>query len=206
MEARLWFLAPSDNLRADSGVFKVVESSSSPGSLAGLPEFERFAARASPALLRSAFLLTGDLGHSEDLLQATLLRVARRWGSIHRSPEAYAREALINLYRDRVRRLRRRVVEVPQSDPPDRVLRDGAERALERAEMVSAVRRLARRQREVVVLRFFLDLSVAESAQLLGCSEGTVKSNTDRALRRLRELLADPGRSSVPVKEVPDAY
>jgi RNA polymerase sigma-70 factor (sigma-E family) len=156
--------------------------------------------------LRSAFLLTGDLGHSEDLLQATLLRVARRWAMIDRSPEAYAQAVLINLYRERLRLLRRRVVEVPQSDLPDRRSRDSAERALGRAEMVSAVRGLPRRQREVVVLRFFLDLSVSETAGLLGCSGGTVKSNTGRALKRLRELLADPGRSSVPAKEVPDAH
>jgi DNA-directed RNA polymerase specialized sigma24 family protein len=80
------------------------------------------------------------------------------------------------------------------------------ERAVERAEMVWAVRGLPDRQREVVVLRFFLDRSVAETARLLATSEGTVKSHTDRALKRLRERLSDSGRSSVRAKEVSDAH
>ncbi len=76
------------------------------------------------------------------------------------------------------------------------------ERSVDRAEMVWAVRGLPDRQREVIVLRFFLDLSVGETARLLGFSEGTVKSHTDRALKRLRELLTNP----LAAKEVPDAH
>ena len=72
--------------------------------------------------------------------------------------------------------------------------------------MVWAVRGLPERQREVVVLRFFLDLSVGETARLLGTSEGTVKSHTDRALKRLRERLTDRDDSSVAAQEVRDAH
>jgi RNA polymerase sigma-70 factor (sigma-E family) len=169
-------------------------------------EFERFATRASPWLLRSAYLLTGDRGHAEDLLQLTLLRTARRWRAIRGSPEAYAREVLVNLSRDRRRTLSRRPVEVAQSDPLMAGQADDVERLLERDAMVGAVRRLPQRQREVVVLRFFLGLSVAQTAAALDASEGTVKSYTARALARMRDLLADtPAASPVVSSEVPHA-
>jgi RNA polymerase sigma-70 factor (sigma-E family) len=152
--------------------------------------FERWAVRASPLLLRTACLLTRDRGSAEDLLQATLWRVARRWEAINESPDAYAREVLVNLSRDRRRHLRRRPVEAPES--PTAVNdqeRDVAVGVVERDAMAGAVRRLPRRQREVIVLRFFLDLSVDETAAALGASAGTVKSHTSRALIRLRALL-----------------
>jgi RNA polymerase sigma factor (sigma-70 family) len=98
------------------------------------------------------------------------------------------------------------VVEVVQPELPDRPAGDAAERSVDRAEMVWAVRSLPDRQREVVVLRFFLDLSVAETARLLGASEGTVKSHTDRALKSLRERLTDLGQSSAVANEVRDAH
>jgi RNA polymerase sigma-70 factor (sigma-E family) len=183
-----------------------MEFSPQPEPVERVADFERFAVQASPVLVRSAFLLTGDWGHAEDLLQTTLLRVARRWPEIDRSPEAYAHGVLVNLYRDRHRGLTRRVVEVLQPDLPERPGRDSAEQSVDRAEMVWAVRGLPYRQREVVVLRFFLDLSVADTARLLGTSEGTVKSHTDRALKGLRELLADQREPSAAVKEVPDAH
>src|ERR1035437_5982017 len=122
-------------------------------------EFERFVSRGSPALLRSAYLLTGDRGHAEDLLQGTLLRVASRWDAARERP-------LVEPVADW------------GSDPSVGVL--------DRHAMTAAVGALPVRQREVVVLRFFLDLSVSETAAALGCSEGTVKSYTSRALARLR--------------------
>jgi RNA polymerase sigma-70 factor (sigma-E family) len=169
-------------------------------------EFERFATRASPWLLRSAYLLTGDRGHAEDLLQLTLWRTARRWRVIRGSPDAYAREVLVNLSRDRRRALSRRPVEVAQTDPPVAGLADDVETLLERDAMIGAVRRLPRRQREVVVLRFFLGLSVEQTAAALVTSEGTVKSYTARALARMRDLLADESAASQVVSsEVPNA-
>lgn len=170
-------------------------------------EFERFAARASPALLCSAFLLTGDLGHAEDLLQVTLLRVAGRWEAIHGSPDAYAHEVLVNLSRDRWRRLGRRPFELSESLVPSGFVPDAAASLAERDAMSRAIRRLPRAQREVLVLRFFLDLSVFQTAAALRCSEGTVKSHTARALARMRELLGEDARTPLPLQsEVPDGY
>ena len=131
--------------------------------------------------------------------------MARRWHVIDRSPDAYAREVLVNLSRDRHRRLARRVPEVLHADPPagsdDRMAR-----LLERHEVTKAVRSLPRRQREVIVLRFFLDLSVAQTAGALRLSEGTVKSHTARALERLRELLEESSNPKSLPTEVRHAH
>lgn len=162
-------------------------------------EFERFAARVSPALLRSAYLLSGDRGHAEDLLQTTLWRTAQHWEEIHRSPDAYAHQVLVNLSRDRRRDLGRRPEEAALGESTAEPARDVSERLIERDAMTRAVRRLPRRQREVLVLRFFLDLSVGETAVALGASEGAVKSHTARALVRMRQLLGardDPSELS----------
>jgi RNA polymerase sigma-70 factor (sigma-E family) len=169
-------------------------------------EFDRFALRASPALLRSAYLLTGDRGHAEDLLQVTLWRTARRWHAVQGSPDAYAREVLVNLSRDRRRGLSRRPIELAETDPVVGSVSDGVEQLLERSATIQAVRSLPRRQREVVVLRFFLDLSVGQTAAALGASEGTVKSYTARALARMRDLLCEhPAAPQAVSSEVPSA-
>jgi len=167
---------------------------------AGGGEFDRFALRVSGSLLRSAYLLTGDRGHAEDLLQETLWRTARRWDAVNASAEAYAREVLINLSRDRRRAIQRRPIEITPVEACQTMGVDGCGRPEERDEMVQAVRRLPRRQREVVVLRFFLDLSVEHTAATLGTSPGTVKSYTARALARLRTLLEDSAEASQPVR------
>ncbi len=159
-------------------------------------EFDAFARRASPSLLRCAYVLSGDRGHAEDLLQMTLWRTARRWPSARESPEAYAHRVLVNLSRDRRRDQRRRPTEAPESDHRVTAAGDQIEELVAREAMTQAVRCLPARQREVVVLRFFLDLSVTETAAVLGASEGTVKSHTARALARMRELLAEPDAAS----------
>jgi RNA polymerase sigma-70 factor (sigma-E family) len=180
------------------------------GSSSGLCEqrdaFRTFATRVSPALMRSALVLTGDRGHAEDLLQATLWRTARRWSSINGSPEAYAQRVLINLSRDRRRGLSRRVSELSRVDPPAGVVEDQVARLAERDWMVQAIRRLPARQREVLVLRFLLDLSVEQTARVLGTSHGTVKSHTSRALNQMRELLADPPATSDQPGRVRDGH
>lgn len=157
------------------------------------PTFDTFVARSSTALLRTAYLLTGDRGHAEDLLQTALLRTARRWSQACGAPEAYARQVLVNLSRDRIRWLFRRPREAPM--PPEaenlRATDAGYEQVADRQVVVRALARLTTRQRQVIVLRFFEDLSVEQTAELLGSSVGTVKSHTSRALARLRELLAD---------------
>jgi|SRR5579884_3057466 len=157
------------------------------------PAFERFVVEHSRLLLRSAYLLCGDRGVAEDLLQQSLLRTAGRWPVAREAPDAYARRVLINLSRDLRRWARRRPREYPL-DPDHRsaVTESSAHAVAERSAVIAALRRLPTRQREVLVLRFYADLSVAETALAIGASEGTVKSYTSRALSRMRELLADP--------------
>jgi RNA polymerase sigma-70 factor (sigma-E family) len=157
------------------------------------PSFEMFVADRSTALLRTAYLLTGDRGHAEDLLQTALMRTARHWSRASEAPEAYARQVLVNLSRDRIRWLFRRPREAPM--PPDldslRAVDGGYERVAERRVVVRAMASLSARQRQVITLRFFEDMSVEQTAELLGSSTGTVKAHTSRALAKLRELLAD---------------
>ena len=173
------------------------------GSLAG---FDGFVRAVSPGLLRSAYLLTGDVGAAEDLLQVTLWRTARRWSAIEGSAEAFAHRVLVNASRDRRRGLRRRAREVPAAGELFAVAVDEVGLLLERDQMIGAVCRLPRRQREVVVLRFYLDLSVSQTAGLLGASQGTVKSYTARALARLRVLLIEGSdRSAAAQSEVANA-
>jgi RNA polymerase sigma-70 factor (sigma-E family) len=157
------------------------------------PSFETFVDDRSTALLRTAYLLTGDRGHAEDLLQTALLRTARHWSRARDAPEAYARQVLVNLSRDRIRSLFRRPREAPMPSDPDtlRTVDGGYERVTERRVVVRALAELPIRQRQVVILRFFEDLSVEQTAELIGSSTGTVKTHTSRALARLRELLAD---------------
>ncbi|MEV4537574.1 SigE family RNA polymerase sigma factor [Asanoa sp. NPDC049518] len=157
------------------------------------PTFEAFVERESTALLRIAYLLTNDRGHAEDLLQVALLRTARRWASARDSPEAYVRKILLNLSRDRVRWLMRRVRERPLAPSHDGVaaIASHDHRVTERRQVLEALAQLPVRQRQVVVLRYFEDRSVEQTSELLDMPPGTVKSYTSRALARLRELLAD---------------
>lgn len=166
------------------------------------PSFEEFVARGSARLLRSAYLLTGDRDQSEDLLQVALIRIARRWDVARQSPHAYAHRVLVNLLHDRRRHLSRRASQAPLEESNaqrDRV-DDGADAVVDRIALASAVRRLPLRQREVVVLRFFADLSVAETAAAIGASDGTVKTHTSRALKALREALSDAATQPTPTR------
>ena len=155
-------------------------------------------------LVRSAYLLTRDREDAEDLVQATLVRVARRWESIAASPDAYAYRVLINLARDRRRHRLRRPVELLGRGPSELAIEDDSERVLQREAMATLVRRLPAKQREVIVLRFFVDLSVQDAAAAMGCSVGTVKSHTARALRAIRNSWADAdaGESEMEVRNV----
>ena len=159
-------------------------------------EFERFAAEASDPLLRTGFLMTGNAKDAEDLVQETLLRVARRWHRVRSMdhPAAYARRILINLVlRDADRRARQRTELRPHEGAAE-LADDNAARALrevdDHAEFRWALARLPARQRAVLVLRYWSDLPVAEVAGILGCTEGTVTSTASRAAARLTEILA----------------
>ena len=160
--------------------------------------FDEFVTIESARLLRSAYLLTGDRDDSEDLLQITLVRTARRWDAARKAPRAYAHRVLVNLLHDRQRNLSRRVTQQRLHDLDDRLppVADVAQARVDRMTIMSAVRSLPARQREVVVLRFFADLSVSDTAAAIGASEGTVKTHTSRALAALREVLTDKATES----------
>jgi RNA polymerase sigma-70 factor (sigma-E family) len=172
------------------------------------PAFELFVADSSARLLRSAYLLSGDRMGAEDLLQLALLRTLGRWQAAKRAPEPYARRVLVNLVRDQGRHAGRRVSELPLEDarPSLGSVPDHAGQIADRDAVIAALGRLPLRQREVLVLRFYAGLSVAETAAATGASEGTVKTHTSRALARMRELLAEPtaGSEKATFVEVPD--
>ena len=148
----------------------------------------------SAALLRTAYLLTGDRGQAEDLLQTVLLRTVRHWRSARSAPEAYVRRALVNLCRDQWRRTSVRPRELPLVLPAAEAISPvsgPAERVGQRSELIAALAKLPEAQRAVIVLRFVDDLSVAQTAALLGLSDGTVKSYTSRAIATMRAALTD---------------
>ncbi|MEE4546676.1 SigE family RNA polymerase sigma factor [Streptomyces sp. V4-01] len=153
------------------------------------PGFEEWVAARGPRLLRVAWLLTGDAHLAEDLLQTVLARIWPKWPRIAgENPEAYARKALVHTHASWWRRRWRG--ELPHGELPDRVSTADpfADVDLEQA-LAEAIRALPVRQRAVVVLRYFEDLSVAETAEVLRCSEGTVKSQASKALNSLRGRL-----------------
>ena len=150
-------------------------------------EFEEFVRGRSTALLRTAFLLTGNRSAAEDLLQGVLERVYRRWPSISDSPEAYVRRALANAATNRWRR--RSPIEVSLTVAHDRAGGDQPAIVDLRDQLARALMALPVRQRAVLVLRYFDDLTEAQTAEALGCSVGSVKSQASRGLGRLRELV-----------------
>lgn len=158
-------------------------------------DFDEFVRDSSGRLLRTSYLLVQDRSAAEDLLQETLLRTARRWRVARKSPEAYARRVLVNLTRDRWRLLRRRPVESLDAHVAS-VESDPTEEWAERQDIVSSFRLLPDQQRAVAVLRLWEQMTVPETAELLGISEGTVKSYTARAVAHLRASLSMPVEGS----------
>jgi RNA polymerase sigma-70 factor (sigma-E family) len=150
-------------------------------------QFDDFVRGRSTALLRTAYLLTGDRGHAEDLLQGVLERVARRWSTISDSPEAYVRRALANAATNRWRRRHLPDLELYDTHP----VPDATQQVVVRDQLIRGLMVLPRRQRAVLVLRYFEDMTEAETADVLGCSVGTVKSHASRGLDRLRAAVAD---------------
>ena len=147
------------------------------------PDFEEFVVVCSDRLLRTAYLLTRDPALAEDLLQTALTKAWFAWRRLDEQPEPYVHTILVNTYATWWRRKWRG--ERPTGELPERgqVTGDGPET---RHDLWVALGRLPRRQRAVVVLRFFDDLSEADTAEVLGCSVGTVKSQTSKALAKLR--------------------
>jgi RNA polymerase sigma-70 factor (sigma-E family) len=160
-------------------------------------EFSAFVTGRRVALLRTACLLTaGDPHLAEDLVQTALARMYVAWPKVRRSEsaDAYARRVLVNAYIDEVRRPRWRreqtVSELPDlPGRPDTGPGGGGPDAVDGDVIRTALAELPKRMRAAVVLRHWLDLSVEETASLLDCSEGTVKSQTAKGIARLRSLL-----------------
>ncbi|MFD7646209.1 SigE family RNA polymerase sigma factor [Streptomyces sp. CBG33] len=172
------------------------------------PDFETFAAAHWPRLLRTAYLLTGDHHEAEDLVQVTLAKLFPAWPRVRGldEPDAYVRRALVNNNLSRFRK--RRVVQLLTPRLPERAQEGGAARTEERSLLLEALGTLPPRQRAVVVLRYWEDLSEQQAAEVLGCSPGNVKSQASRGLRKLRDhpALAEfqprPGREE-PADERP---
>jgi RNA polymerase sigma-70 factor (sigma-E family) len=161
-------------------------------------EFDEFVAESARDLLRTAYLIVWDLPAAEDVVQECLFEVARRWPRVRTMeyPVAYARRILVNRALAGGKRRGRQRAELDQLDPLDhQQVADGdAELAFGSVEttsdLVDALQTLAPLQRTVLGLRYFEDLSEAQVAETLGCSVGTVKSTTSRALARLRQTPA----------------
>lgn len=152
------------------------------------PGFDDFVAARSPRLLRIAYLLTRDWALAEDLLQTALAKAWSVWQRIQGDPEPYVRKIIANTYASWWRR-RWTAAEHPTDQLPEQLAaagRDVAGQIDDRDRLWQALGRLPRRQRAVLVLRYFEDLSTAEIADVLGCSVGTVKSQGSRALAKLR--------------------
>ena len=147
-----------------------------------------FVASRAPALIKVAYLLTGDRSSAEDLFQSALAKTIPKWKSIrHSDPEGYLRAVM---YREQVswwRRLRRRR-ETPLRTG-ETVVADHSREADLRLTVRAALWQLPPAQRVVIVLRYYEDLQEAQVAAMLGCSVGTVRSRTHRAVTRLRQLL-----------------
>ena len=154
--------------------------------------FNAFVSARSRHLLQTAYLLTGDRHRAEDLLQTALTRAYLRWDRIEsEDPEGYVRRTLANAHIDWWRRKPWR--EEPAAELPDLPGPDQAAAFDVRNAVLGALAGLSRRQRAVVVLRYYEDLSESEIAAVLGCSPGTVKSAASRAMAKLR---AHPGLSA----------
>lgn len=153
-------------------------------------ELREFVSARGAALSRAAYLLTGDHQAAEDLVQDTYVVLVRRWQKVGKvDPEAYVRRILYTRFVDGWRR--RRLRELPSVVPPEAVGGDEAGHATDRLTLQGALARLTSRQRAVLVLRFYEDLTEVQAADALGVSVNTVKSQTRVALQRLRELAPD---------------
>ncbi|KRV48645.1 RNA polymerase subunit sigma-24 [Wenjunlia vitaminophila] len=167
----------------------------------GDADFTEFTAARWPYLVRMAHMLTGDFHEAEDLVQTTLIKVYAQWPRVRRDEaDLYVRRALINNNRSRHRR--RRVAHLLTPFLPDTPGGSGRNQHVEQREvLMEALAALPQRQRAVIVLRYWEDLSEQDTARTLGCSVGTVKSQASRALTKLRAHPALTGFALVPPGE-----
>jgi RNA polymerase sigma-70 factor (sigma-E family) len=149
-------------------------------------DFKDLYVAGAPAFRRTAFLLCGDWHQAEDLVQVAFEKVYASWHRVRavEALDAYVRRTLVRCWVDETRRPHRR--ERPVAELPDHAVA-----VPERESVHQALADVPPRQRACLVLRFYEDLSVAETARLLGCTEGTVKSQTSRGLEALRTALGE---------------
>ena len=151
-------------------------------------DYDEFVRSRADALLRLAYLLTGDHHRAEDALQDVLERMYVRWRHIRGSPDAYARRALANRAIGQAR-WRRRHGEAPLTAATEPRLDDPAAEISIRHAVLAVLGELSQRQRAAVVLRYLEELPITEVAEILTCSEATVKSHCVRGLAKLRQAL-----------------
>jgi len=149
-------------------------------------DFQVFMVARWPALLRTAYLLTGNRHDAEDLAQAALARAFSKWSRVRRAdnPDAYVWRIMINVNVDRIRKLKGR--EWLTHRLPEHPAADRSEEVVARGALLDALGRLPAQQRAVVVLRYMEDRTESEVAQLLGVGVGTVRSHAARARAKLR--------------------
>jgi RNA polymerase sigma-70 factor (sigma-E family) len=157
-------------------------------------DFHEFVITRSRSLLHSAYLLTGNVADAEDLVQSALAKTYQAWDKIEdrRALDGYVRRAMVNTHISWWRR--RKVDEYPTDDIPDQPVADSSVSSEQHDALCRALERLPQRMRAAVVLRFFEDMTEAEVADVLGVSQGTVKSTVSRAVAKLRtdtDLLAE---------------
>ncbi len=153
----------------------------SEGPLVDQPSFEDFVVARSRQLQRMAYLLTRDHHLAQDLVQTTYARIWPHWSRISDDPTAYVRRVMVNTYTAWWRRKWRG--ETPTGEMPDEGRPAGQNQVDDRTMLLAALGRLPARQRAIVVLRFLEDLSESETADIMGCSVGNVKSQASRAWR-----------------------
>ena len=152
----------------------------------GDPAFREYVTSRSGSLLRMAYLLTRNRADAEDLVQAALAKTFQAWDRIedHGAVDGYVRRAMVNTHISWWRR--RRVEEYPTDEIPDQPVADHATGSEMQDALRRAIERLPQRMRAAVVLRYYEDMSEAEIADVLGVSQGTVKSTVSRAVAKLR--------------------
>lgn len=158
--------------------------------------FREFVAGRSPSLLRTAWMLTGDAGSAEDLLQTALARTWPHWSRVRQGhPEAYVRQVMVRTNASWKARFwtREKPTDLASASDciPTRLYAAGdrSGQVTDRVVLMEALAALPVRQRQSVVLRYFDDLSVEAVAEIMGCSTGTVKSQTAKGLARLRDVI-----------------
>jgi RNA polymerase sigma-70 factor (sigma-E family) len=161
-------------------------------------DYTEFVRTRSTALLRTAYLLTGDRGLAEDLVQTALTKVYLSWGRIRdrAAIEAYARRTLVTTATSWWRRRSWRSERPSGDDLPDFAVPAGTDEVDERARVWACVQALPPRQRAVIVLRYYEDLTESQTAEFLGCAVGTVKTQAHRAMKRLRLSLGESAAES----------